>query len=123
MSESSGARRPVVQPPDDQSSPKAVATWVYILQALSFILGVTSILGVILNYLRLDEARGTWVESHFVWQIRTFWFQLLWGIVGLITSVVLIGFVVWGVVYFWTLYRVVKGWLNLADDRPMYAEI
>ena len=123
MSESSGARRPVVQLPDDQSSPKAVATWVYILQALSFILGVTSILGVILNYLRLDEARGTWVESHFVWQIRTFWFQLLWGIVGLITSVVLIGFVVWGVVYFWTLYRVVKGWLNLADDRPMYAEI
>lgn len=113
---------PAVEPTGDASSPKAIATWVYVLQALSFVLGVTSILGVILNYLRLNEVRGTWVESHFVWQIRTFWFQLLWSLVGLITSVILIGFIVWGAVYFWTLYRVVKGWLNLADDRPMYAD-
>jgi uncharacterized membrane protein len=47
---------------------------------------------------------------------------LIWGLVGLVTSVLLIGFLVWGAVYLWTLYRVVKGWVNLIDDRPMYAE-
>ncbi len=101
---------------------KSLASLVYLLQALSFLLGVTSIIGVIINYLRLGDARGTWVESHFVWQIRTFWFQLLWSLVGWATIWILIGWVIWGVVYFWTLYRVVKGWLNLVDDRPMYAE-
>lgn len=95
---------------------------VYFLQALSFVLGVTSLVGVVLNYLRLADVRGTWLESHFVWQIRTFWFQVLWGLIGLVTSVFLIGFLIWGILYFWTLYRVVKGWLNLADERPMYAE-
>lgn len=101
---------------------KATANLVYLLQALSFVLGVTSIIGVVVNYVRLDDVRGTWLESHFVWQIRTFWFQMLWGLVGLVTSVVLIGFLIWGVAYLWVIYRVVKGWINLADDRPMYAD-
>jgi uncharacterized membrane protein len=107
---------------DAEVSLKATASLVYLLQALSFVLGVTSIVGVVINYIRLGDVRGTWLESHFVWQLRTFWFQLIWGLVGLVTSVLLIGFLVWGAVYLWTLYRVVKGWVNLIDDRPMYAE-
>jgi uncharacterized membrane protein len=119
------------EPDDDTTMPaqaggaeplKATANLVYLLQALSFVLGVTSIIGVVVNYVRLDDVRGTWLESHFVWQIRTFWFQVLWGLVGLVTSVVLIGFLIWGVAYLWVIYRVVKGWINLADDRPMYAD-
>jgi uncharacterized membrane protein len=119
------------EPDDDTTMPvqpggaeplKAAANLVYLLQALSFVLGVTSVIGVVINYVRLGDVRGTWLESHFVWQIRTFWFQLLWGLVGLVTSVVLIGFLIWGVAYLWVIYRVVKGWINLADDRPMYAD-
>lgn len=101
---------------------RSVASTVYLLQALSFLFGVTAIIAVVINYLRMSDARGTWVESHFVWQIRTFWFQLLWIVIGWATVFLLVGFVIWGLVYLWTLYRVVKGWLNLVDDRPMYAE-
>jgi uncharacterized membrane protein len=122
MDESTRKVQPVSAEPETTDPLKTTTGFVYLLQALSFILGVTSVIGVIVNYLRLAEVRGTWLESHFVWQIRTFWFQLLWGLIGLVTSVFLIGFLVWGVVYFWTLYRVVKGWLNLADERPMYAD-
>jgi uncharacterized membrane protein len=122
MDESTRNDQPVSAEPETTGYLKTTAGFVYLLQALSFILGVTSVIGVVVNYLRLAEARDTWLESHFVWQIRTFWFQLLWGLVGLVTSVFLIGFLIWGVVYFWTLYRVVKGWLNLAEERPMYAD-
>lgn len=125
MNQSRNDRRPLSSPPD-QTDPMAslmsTTKLVYVLQALSFVLGVTAIAGVIVNYLHLSDAKGTWLESHFVWQIRTFWFQLLWGVVGLVTSIVLIGFLIWGAAYLWTIYRVFKGWVNLADKRPMYAD-
>ncbi len=108
--------------PDPMASLVSTTQLVYVLQALSFVLGVTAVAGVVVNYLHRGEVQGTWLESHFVWQIRTFWFQLLWGVIGLITSVVLIGFLIWVAVYLWTIYRVVKGWVNLADKRPMYAD-
>ncbi len=122
MDESTRNPQPVSARPETTDPLKSTTGFVYFLQALSFIFGVTSVIGVVVNYLRLAEVRGTWLESHFVWQIRTFWFQVLWGLVGLVTLVFLIGFLIWGVVYFWTLYRVVKGWLNLAEERPMYAD-
>ena len=122
MDESTRKIQPVSAEPETTDPLRATTGFVYLLQALSFILGVTSVIGVVVNYLRLAEVRGTWLESHFIWQIRTFWFQVLWGLVGLVTSVFLIGFLIWGLVYFWTLYRVVKGWLNLAEERPMYAD-
>ncbi|NCA71339.1 MAG: hypothetical protein EOM91_14810 [Sphingobacteriia bacterium] len=101
---------------------KSLAGLVYLLQALSFVVGVTAILGVILNYARLRESRGTWLESHFIWQIRTFWYQLAWVLIGVLTSLFLVGLIILAVAYCWAIYRVAKGWLNLADDRPMYAE-
>ena len=122
MDESTRKIQPVSAEPETTDPLRATTGFVYLLQALSFLLGVTSVIGVVVNYLRLAEVRGTWLESHFIWQIRTFWFQVLWGLVGLVTSVFLSGFLIWGVVYFWTLYRVVKGWLNLAEERPMYAD-
>lgn len=122
MNEIRPGSEPVSEQADAMAALKTTTNLVYLLQALSFVLGVTSVIGVVVNYLRLADVRGTWLETHFVWQIRTFWFQLLWGLIGLVTSVLLIGFLIWAGVYFWTLYRVVKGWANLADDRPMYAE-
>ncbi|CRI67696.1 Transmembrane protein [Thiocapsa sp. KS1] len=122
MNEIRPGSEPVAEQADAIAPLKATTSLVYLLQALSFLLGFTSVIGVVVNYLRLADVRGTWLETHFVWQIRTFWFQLLWGLIGLVTSVFLIGFLIWAGVYFWTLYRVVKGWANLAEERPMYAE-
>jgi uncharacterized membrane protein len=94
----------------------------------SFVCGIPSIVAVVMNYVRRAATRGTFLESHFRWQIRTFWFALLWVVViwavTLPLFVVLIGFplffagfVALGV---WIIYRVVRGWLALRDRRPMY---
>lgn len=99
---------------------KTLATVVYALQASSFVVGMTLVVAVIINYVKMDDVRGTWLESHFRWQIRTFWFGLLWAVVGAITFLVLIGYLVLVVDAVWVIYRIVKGWLNLNDGKPMY---
>ena len=104
----------------DEAAAKSAAQLVYILQAVGFFIGFTWIAAVIVNYVRLDEARGTWVESHFRWQIRTFWFGLLWGAIGGITSLVFVGFVILAANYVWLIYRVVKGWLRFSEGKTMY---
>jgi uncharacterized membrane protein len=104
----------------DESAAKSAAQIVYILQAVGFFIGLTWIAGVIVNYVRRDAAAGTWLESHFRWQIRTFWFGLLWGVIGAITAFVLIGFAVLAANYVWLIYRVVKGWLNFSERKGMY---
>lgn len=93
----------------------------------SFLFGWPSILAVVLNYVKRNEARGTWLESHITWQIRTFWFSLLWailiGISGLLLAIVLVGFAVWAVGLFalgvWAIYRIARGWLRLRDHQPI----
>jgi len=93
----------------------------------SFLFGWPSIIAVILSYIKRSEVRGTYLESHFRWQIRTFWYALLWtllsGLVSLILTVVLIGFLLWPVLMFalglWAIYRIARGWLALREGRPM----
>jgi uncharacterized membrane protein len=92
---------------------------VYALQALGFLNGITWIVAVIINYVKKDDVAGTWLESHVRWQIRTFWFGLLWGVIGGVLTLVLIGFVVLFADAVWIIYRIAKGWLNLAENRPM----
>jgi uncharacterized membrane protein len=92
-----------------------------------FLFGWPSLLAVILNYVKRSEARGTWLESHFDWQIRTFWFALLWSaIVAAVSAVlliVLVGFATWIVGLFalgvWAIYRIARGWLRLKDGKPV----
>ena len=94
----------------------------------AFLTGWPSILAVILNYVKRGEARGTWLESHFRWQIRTFWFGLLWVVLCGLVVVLTLGLgilVVWlplGVVTIWLVYRIARGWIRLAARQPMYAE-
>src|SRR5574338_300984 len=89
----------------------------------SFVSGLPSIVAVILNYLKRDEVRGSWLESHFRWQIRTFWFALLWIVVAVVLALTLIGIPVAVTLVLgsglWVIYRVVRGWLALKDRRPM----
>ncbi len=91
----------------------------------AFLFSVPSIIAVVLNYVRRGDVRGTWLESHFSWQIRTFWFAMLWAVIGgvqLFTIILIpVSFAIWGVVAIWVICRVVRGWLNLRDDRPMSA--
>jgi uncharacterized membrane protein len=95
----------------------------------SFIFGLPSIIAVIMNYARRSETRGTFLESHFRWQIRTFWFGLLLAIVVLAVSlplmlVLLIGIATWwlglALIGLWLIYRIARGWMALRDRRPMY---
>lgn len=113
----------VISPAPDAekvSAAKNLATLVYALQAAAFLVGLTYIVAIIINYVKRDDVRGTLAESHFLWQIRTFWFSLLWGIVGSILLVVLIGWLVLVANCIWVIYRIVKGWLNLNDGKAMY---
>ncbi|MEW6563360.1 MAG: hypothetical protein AB1400_09050 [Pseudomonadota bacterium] len=98
---------------------KNVTTAVYALYALSWFFGVTALVGIVLNYIKREEVAGTWLESHFRWQIRTFWFGLLWSVVGALLVVVLVGFAILFANAVWLIYRVAKGWLNLNDGKPM----
>ena len=113
--------RPVRPEVPAEKAAKDVTTAVYALQAASFLLGVTFIVAVIVNYVKRDAVRGTWLESHFDWQINTFWFCVLWTIVGMLTIFVGIGLLILPVTYIWVIYRIVKGWLRLAERKPMYA--
>lgn len=89
----------------------------------AFVFGVPSLLAVVLNYLKRGEVRGTWLDSHFRWQIRTFWFTLLWLLVYGLLILTLIGIpIAWVLIVVlgvWVAYRVVRGWLALADRRPL----
>ncbi len=102
------------------SSGKETATLVYALQAASFILGITFIVAVIINYVKKDDVAGTWLESHFRWQIRTFWFSFLWLVLGILTLVVIVGYFVILANTCWVIYRIAKGWLRLNDGKEMY---
>jgi uncharacterized membrane protein len=89
----------------------------------AFLTGWPSIIAVILNYVKRSEVRGTWLDSHFSWQIRTFWFALLWLAVGAVLFATLIGIlpalVLWFGTGIWVLYRIIRGWLALASQRPL----
>jgi uncharacterized membrane protein len=130
-------------PPRAVTPLDSLVTWthfIYLLHALSlltgilgaatvigaFLVGWPSILAVILNYVKRNEANGTWLESHFRWQIRTFWFGLLWValcgafIVLTLGIGILIAWLPLTFIAIWFIYRIVRGWLALNDRRPMY---
>lgn len=90
----------------------------------SFIGSIPSIVAVVMNYARRSATRGTYLESHFRWQLRTFWFAVLWACVSVLVMLTIIGIFA-GLagllaLTLWIIYRLVRGWLALRDKRPMY---
>jgi uncharacterized membrane protein len=92
------------------------------------LMGLLGIIGVIVCYVKRDDARGTWVASHLRWLIRTFWFSLLWGAIGAIVFVLffivfllgpLLAIGIWGAASVWVIYRVVRGYLLFNDSKPV----
>ena len=91
----------------------------------AFLTGWPSIIAVILNYAKRADVRGTWLDSHFGWQIRTFWYAFLWLFLGVVAFVTLIGipiaFAIWILTGLWVLYRIVRGWMALGSRKALPA--
>lgn len=97
-----------------------LATIVYALQAASLFTGsLTLFAGVIINYVRMEDVQGSWIESHFRWQTKTFWYTLLWLVIGGVTTLLLIGWAILLAGSIWLIYRIVKGWVYLSEHRAM----
>lgn len=95
--------------------------------AVAFVFGIPSIIAVVMNYVRRSDAKGTYLESHFRWQLRTFWFALFWIVVAWVLSFplffVLVGFATFWIgmviIGIWVIFRIARGWLKLKDGQPV----
>jgi uncharacterized membrane protein len=91
------------------------------------LMGIVGIVALILAYVKRSDAAGTWLASHYRWLIRTFWFSLLWGVIGglvLVTlGLILIGipiaFAIWIITTIWVIYRLIRGYLLFNDSKPV----
>jgi uncharacterized membrane protein len=91
------------------------------------LMGIIGIIGLVIAYVKRDEAQGTWVASHLRWLIRTFWFSFLWGVLGFLVLITLgliligipIAYFIWCVASIWVIYRVVRGYMLFKDSKPV----
>jgi uncharacterized membrane protein len=91
----------------------------YALYALGLVTGIFAIAGLIVAYIKRDDAVGTYLASHYSWLIRTFWWGVLWTTIGIVLALVAVGFVILAVVWIWWVYRIIKGWLRLTEKREI----
>ena len=110
----------IISGKEREQSAKNDTTLIYALYAASILIGITSIVAIVMNYIKKEDVAGTFFESHFRWQIRAFWFGMLWGVLGAITFFLVIGWFVLIANVIWVIYRIAKGWLRLNDNKPMY---
>lgn len=110
-----------IQLNEREQSSKTLTAVIYALYAASFVIGISALVAIVINYVKQNEVAGTFLETHFRWQIRTFWFGLLWGILGGITSLILVGWLILLANAVWIIYRLVIGWTNLNNNKPMYS--
>ena len=109
----------VIKTPDETNL-RRLAVIVYVLQAASLFTGsLTLFAGVIINYVRMEDVQGSWLESHFRWQAKTFWYTLVWMVIGGVTIIFLIGWAILLAASVWLIYRITKGWVYLSENRPM----
>jgi uncharacterized membrane protein len=87
------------------------------------LMGIVGIVALILAYVKQSEAAATWLASHYRWLIRTFWFSFLWGIVGGVVFVTLIGIpvavAIWVATAIWVIYRLLRGYVLFNDSKPV----
>ena len=103
-----------------ESSTKKVVFVVYILYALSYLFGITYIIGVIVAYVKRNDTDASWLQDHFRWQINTFWVTIILSIIGAITMFIGIGWLILLALAIWNIYRIVKGWLRYNDGLSPY---
>ncbi|ENU30901.1 hypothetical protein EAH57_11145 [Acinetobacter sp. 2JN-4] len=105
--------------PENQDQLKQYTLIIYVLYAVSIIVGLTCIAAIIMNYIKRDEVQGTWLASHFEWQIKTFWVTLIAGVIGFVLSFILIGIPILLAATIWFIYRIVKGLIVFNDNKPI----
>lgn len=111
----------------DLRSTKNLAWWLYICHGISFVfsLGAFSWIPLIINYVKKDDAAGTFVYSHHRWQIRSFWWYFIWMALGGVLWLTVIGIpvamLIWGIAWVWKAYRLIKGVIYLNENKPMMA--
>jgi uncharacterized membrane protein len=115
------ALSPMSGTPDQLGKLRQLTLIVYILYALSTFTGVSAVVAIIINLVKREDVRGTLYDSHFKWQMRTFWWGLLWAVLGGATVWIGLGFVVLAANWVWLVYRIVRGLLNWNDVKPMPA--
>lgn len=103
------------------ASEKNTVWLVYILHVLGFFTGgITSIAAIIINYVKMGDMKSQVAISHFKWQIRTFWWSLLWSVISLVLVYFVVGFLGFVILFFWFVYRLVIGMINLNSGKGMY---
>jgi len=90
----------------------------YVLHLAGAVAGITSIVGLIINYVNRDR-RDEVLDTHHAWMIRSFWWALLWGVIGFVTIIILIGWAILFVVWVWYIYRHVRGLIALTNGESM----
>jgi uncharacterized membrane protein len=100
-----------------------IAHVIYALLAFHWCFGLTYFIAIIMAYIKIEDVKGTWLESHLNWQIHTFWISLFWAIAGILLCLLIIGLPL-GIPlliadFFWIIYRVIKGWLRLLDRQTI----
>lgn len=123
MTDTPGQFPPPYQGAADSERLDGLRTLTHVLYALYAVHwltgGVTGLIAIIINYVKRADASGTPYDAHFEWQIRTFWRALIAYVIGIALLVVGVGFLVLGAVWIWTLYRIIKGWLYLNDNKTL----
>ncbi|MDR1530005.1 MAG: hypothetical protein LBS40_06365 [Burkholderiales bacterium] len=113
----------VQMPEAENKSARTLTMIIYALYASTLLcLFFAPFIAIVLNYVKKDDMVGTMYESHFRWQIRTFWYSLLWSVIGGLLALIIIGWAVLFAVFIWFTYRIVKGWLRLYENKPMYMD-
>jgi len=107
----------VPAPGEKERGLKTMALVVYGLYMLSCFVGFSGIIGIIVAHLKKGDAEGTFLDSHFSNQIRTFWIAFGLVVVGAILSIVVVGWFVMIGAGIWFLYRTIKGLIRLSDNR------
>lgn len=111
---------------DKLSDARQLARILYVVHGLTFFfsLGLLSILPIIVNYIKRPDSEGTLVHSHHTWMIRSFWYYMLWMVVGGVLFLTIIGipvaWLVWTVAWVWKAYRLIRGFIDLNNNRAMY---
>ena len=105
---------------DRQRSLRTLTHVLYALYAVYWLSGgITALIAIIINYVKRSDVVGTPYEAHFDWQIRTFWMAVIGHLIGFALFIVLIGVPILWAVAIWMLYRIIKGWLYLYDNKPL----
>lgn len=126
MSEVIDAATPSTSPGEPSESLVQLTHVTYALYALGLLTaGLIAVAGLIIAYVKLDDAKGTYIESHMRWLIRTFWWGLGWSLLVWVFVFItlgiglLIAWLFWGAIWIWFAYRIIKGWLRLSEKRPV----